>query len=457
MRSIQNVILLGVAVASLLAAAAMLLLTEGSIHHESEEVFDATLVQSTRLIRQLLPPSASFNRQQADLLRRSWVDIDEEWAEKRGHHSGDRNDPGHYYENKLAFQIQDKQGNTLLSLPEQVRLPLPDHAGFENHQYAGQQWRRYSQFDESRGLWISSAQILAIRQEIAEDISRNILLPMLGVSLLLLLSIALLVRRGLRPLRNIGRELDQRSSRDLTPLNDRRLPAELKTPARALNNMFQRVAETLEREKRFTDDAAHELRTPLAAMRLHLQRLPQDLQAVDALQQGLQRTERLVTQLLQLARLEPDRSDEDFQDFDLHADSAEIIAELYPQAQQRGMTLELLGPAPCPMHGQPLLIQVLLRNLLENAIRYSHDGDAIQVRLQHQEGAVGMSVIDHGPGLDAEQCALVSRRFYRLDKSDSQGAGLGLAIAEAVIERHQGHYRLKTTDGGGLSVEVRFP
>ncbi len=459
MRSIQRYILAASTLLTLAAAAAMLLGSLLGINHETEEVFDASLLQSARILQALLPQDAAQSPlHAAEPAPRLPLGLDEATALALAARLSDSHAPAHHYESTQAFLVLAHDGRLLMAVPADFSLPLPERPGFQHQRSNGYDWRSYNLWDERREIWIISAQLEDVRRELSLEITARVVPPLLLVILLLLLAIAWATRRGLRPLRQIGHELDRRQANDLFPLADSELPQELRSPVRALNAMFNRVAATLERERRFTDDAAHELRTPLAAMRAHLARLPAEDAATAALQQGLDRMERIVTQLLQLARLEPhQRRQVSFARLDLADACAEVIAELYPQARARRMQIELQAERPCPLRGDIILLQVLIRNLLENAIRYSHPGDCIQVRLAHPSHRVLLQTIDHGPGLDETEKRKVCERFYRSHKGDSLGAGLGLAIVASVVNLHRGELLLQDTPGSGLTVRIELP
>lgn len=456
MRSIQRYILVSSGALTLLAGAALLVGSIVSINHETEEVFDASLAQSAQLIQSLLP---QMQPGQALLP----VDpipqqVDEDGAKVLARKLSSEALPIHHYANKLAFIIHDSTGHILLVSPSDFQLDAPTRAGFKLHPTVGEGWRSYSLFDQQHQLWVTTAQRTDVIEELGWEVVENVLPPLVLTTLALLAAITWLVKRGLRPLRAISDQLHKRQVNDLSPIDGSQMPEELQTPVDALNAMFQRVEEGIQRERRFTDDAAHELRTPLAAMRIHAQRLAPEQNSTQAMQQGLARMERLVSQLLQLARLEPgQRQQIERQQFDLAAGSAEVIAELYSQALARQMEIELLSEQRCMVLGQETLLQILLRNLLENALRYSHEQDCLQVRLVQNGGQLNLEVVDHGPGLTAEQKQQVFERFYRANKADGLGAGLGLSIVATVIELHQGRYQLLDTDGGGLTVRVELP
>ncbi len=467
MRSIQNRILCALAGLFSIATLVLLSWTWSTTNHEVEEVYDASLVQFARQFASQLTlsddpdtllSSMQASVRQAEAAMPPRTGNEDEYEES--YRSLNTFDPGHYYEQNQGFQVWNKQGSLLYSSPSELQLPAPDNAGFDTHSSDNSpQQRSYTLYLPKRSLWIRASQPLALRTEVAGEVAEQVLLPLAVVIASLIVAITLTVNLNLRPLKKISRELDQRNSAELSPINSQGLPSELQAPVDSLNRMFQRVADTLQRERRFTSDAAHELRTPLAALRVHIERLALCDTQASPLSAGLNRLERVVTQLLMLARLEPRKSEQlDQQALDGDQLAANLIAELVPHGLKRGVQIELINQTDQPLYAEPTLIEILLRNLIENAIRYTSIGDTIIVSLSKKQQNFQISVADHGPGLNAAQKAQVVQRFYRQNKADSEGAGLGFSIIDQIVTLHQGEYQLlNTTDEGGLTVQVKLP
>ncbi|WP_313329302.1 sensor histidine kinase, partial [Stutzerimonas balearica] len=241
------------------------------------------------------------------------------------------------------------------------------------------------------------------------------------------------------------------------------LPRELEPVAASLNRLLQQVHQLLEREKRFIADAAHELRTPLAVLRIHAQNALQAEQPEDreqALQQllaGVDRTTRVVAQLLTLARLEPSAQRLRLEALDLLPLCRETLAELTPLALARGqeLTLEADESADYQLTGDAAALSTLLQNLVSNALQYTPAGGQIQVGLQATDDAIMLRVDDSGPGVPVEQRDKLFERFYR--QGDGQGAGLGLAIVARIVELHGASIQLTESPLGGLQAGVRLP
>ena len=285
---------------------------------------------------------------------------------------------------------------------------------------------------------------------------------LLGLPLLALL-LWLAVGWGLRPLARMAELLRNRDPQHLAPLLLAPLPRELEPVAASLNRLLQQVHQLLEREKRFIADAAHELRTPLAVLRIHAQNALQAEQPEDreqALQQllaGVDRTTRVVAQLLTLARLEPSAQRLRLEALDLLPLCRETLAELTPLALARGqeLTLEADESADYQLTGDAAALSTLLQNLVSNALQYTPAGGQIQVGLQATDDAIMLRVDDSGPGVPVEQRDKLFERFYR--QGDGQGAGLGLAIVARIVELHGASIQLTESPLGGLQAGVRLP
>jgi signal transduction histidine kinase len=277
--------------------------------------------------------------------------------------------------------------------------------------------------------------------------------------------LSLSIRKGLRPLELLAHEIRRRKPDKLTPVDSAQVPREVGSLVQSLNALLVRVSSALEGERRFTANAAHELRTPLAAMRLHLhvargaESEDERQRALDLLQQGVERSGRLVEQLLTLARLDPEQALPQPRPVDLSEVAQTVCAERAPLALQRDQTLELHADADLPSaSGNADLLAMLLSNLVDNAIRYTQTGGHIDVAVRRTPGGVQVEVRDDGPGIAAEHRERVFERFYRADSHEQAGTGLGLAICRRVADLHQATIKLADRAGGcGLLVTVDVP
>ena len=255
-----------------------------------------------------------------------------------------------------------------------------------------------------------------------------------------------------------------RAADDLSPLPDADLPAEVLPLVRELNLLFDRVRLAFAAQQHFVADAAHELRSPLTALKLQAQALrrAQDDVSRDAaiarLNDGIERAINLVGQLLVLAREESQRSAEPLQAVDLQELSRQTVADVLPQAQARHIDLGLATTDAVSTQGHFEPLHILLRNLLDNAVKYAPEGGQVDISLAMRNGAAVLAVEDSGPGIPDEEMGRVFDRFYRSAGTQAVGSGLGLAIVKAIAERHGASVTMSRSRRlGGLRVEVAFP
>jgi two-component system sensor histidine kinase QseC len=314
---------------------------------------------------------------------------------------------------------------------------------------------------EARELFeehLSRHQAREARDEIVEALGEALLWPLAAALPLLAAAIWLGVGSGLAPLRELRAELARRGAGDLAPLDAGRAPVEIEPLVAELNRLFGRIAETLERERRLTADAAHELRTPLAALSTQAQvarRAADDSsrnEALDAIVAGAERTARLIEQMLTLARLEAGQTGAAAGRFELRETVRAAMAELAGAALAKGIELELAEGPPVEARGHAALIAVLVRNLVDNAIRYTQPGGRVAAAVG--PGPV-LEVRDDGPGVPAHELARLGERFHRLAPAGETGSGLGLSIVLRIAELHGGAVHFSPGTGGrGLAVSV---
>ncbi|WPP47658.1 ATP-binding protein [Pseudomonas sp. AN-1] len=479
LRSIRSRTLARVLGVLILALTVISWLSYSDAKHEIEELFDAQLAQSARLLEGMvggeLSPALRTTLQQA---------LDAALRVRDEPDGGPALVEGHRYETKLAFQVLDGRGQVLLqsasappgllaSLLQQTGAQAPAGVslaaraerlvGYHTLSLADAKWRLFVRQDLADRHWILVAEREDVRGELVGSITLRSLLPdLVGLPLLALL-VWSAVGLGLRPLQQVVGLIKARDAENLAPLTLAPLPQELEPMVAALNRLLLQVTTLLEREKRFLADAAHELRTPLAVLRIHAQNALEAPEAADreaALRQlvaGVERATRVVTQLLTLARLEPAARQLGMAELDLASYVRGELAELIPLALERDQELSfdcddmadhrLLGDAPS--------LGTLLQNLVGNAVQYTPPGGRIAVSLQVEAQRVGLRVADSGPGVPAEQRELLFRRFYR--QGEGQGAGLGLSIVQRIVELHRGEIQLAESPLGGLQVEVWLP
>jgi signal transduction histidine kinase len=286
--------------------------------------------------------------------------------------------------------------------------------------------------------------------------------PLLFLTPLAALVLWWLAARTLAPLERLAGEVRRRDLRSLAPLATTDLPDEVAPLARALNALLARLQGALDAQRAFVADAAHELRSPLTALKLQLELLrragdPAETEAARAaLAEGIGRASRLVEQLLALARAEPDAA-ASRERVDLAEVAGQAVADTLAFANSRGVALELSAPAPAFVMGDAFALGLLVRNLTDNAVRYGPRASSVVVRVGVESATVLLQVDDAGPGIAEAERERVFDRFYRGGAQAEQGAGLGLPIVRGVANAHRATVELGVAPAGGLRVSVRLP
>ena len=372
----------------------------------------------------------------------------------------------HRYAPKVAFQVFHA-GRLALRSANAPMAPMVEAAqqfksGFKTVQIQGQAWRVFAAHGAERDVQVYVGEQMGSRNAILWAVLRSALWPMLIALPLLVLAVWWAVHRGVQPIRHLGRVLAERQPQALSPVTLAHAPSEMAPMVAALNGLFGRIGQLLESERRFTADAAHELRTPIAAIRMQAQVAmgeADDGRRRHALQgtlEGCDRATRLVEQLLSLSRLEAAQTPA-MANVDLRALARQVVAELAPKAIGKQQSLEFEGSAPCVMPGNETLLAVLVRNLVDNAVRYSPPAARIRVSVREEAGQVVLGVEDSGPGLDAADRQRLGERFFRVTGSPESGSGLGWSIVRRIAAVHR--MTIDTNQPsmlGGLCVQVFY-
>lgn len=360
-----------------------------------------------------------------------------------------------------GFAIWDKHGTLLLADRYGREIPFQTASGFHNNRAAwqGSAWRYLYLHDEHSGRTVAVSQRLKERlSTLTNALWVQLALTFLSLPLLLWL-IARGIRRGLTPLDLLAGELAARNAQSLQPVLEQ-VPAETLPLVQSLNALLARVAESLAREQRFTADAAHELRSPLAALKVQAEVLAMSSDEAEQqhhlgnIHESIDRANRLTEQLLTLARLDPMQALPDAQPIDWQRSAHQALQSVNLQAREKRVQLKLecacgFGQVFPPL-GNEVLLQLMLRNLLDNAIRYSPPNSHVTLTL----AANGLSVCDEGPGIAAEHLPRIRERFYRLPGQSQQGSGLGLSIVERIADLHGLRLDLVNADERGLCVHM---
>jgi len=348
----------------------------------------------------------------------------------------------------LDVKEQEVQSNRTAPLS---KLPstLPD--GFTTVDSHGDTWRLYIRTLPS-GKRIAVGQLTAVRNETARDSGLRTLIPLLLLVPFLTLLIAWIVRRSLAPVSDLSRLLDQRDDTNLTTLPERGVPEEIRPFVVSINSLMRRLAETIEQQRRFIADAAHELRSPLTALTLQAENLEQEVspeerqERLQKLKQGLARTRSLLDQLLSLARQQS--SVVPAAEVHLNGIVRQVLEDLIPLATAKGIDLGCERLDQIVMNAPAEGLAILMRNAIDNAIRYTPSGGMVNVALFYEEGQAVFQVSDTGPGIPDEEEDQVFEPFYRVMGTDEIGSGLGLSIVRSIADRLGGKVTLRNRKDG---------
>lgn len=369
--------------------------------------------------------------------------------------------PKQKLEQRPEIVVRDRRGRILIdasSLPVvAVDGRQPAFATLNEH---GESWRVYQRWDSGQRYWIQVAAPLHDREQLLAAHLQALLIPAVALPLLLLATIWFGLWRGLAPLRSLSRAIGARPAR--TPkLTRDDVPRELRQLTHALDALVSGLDAALARERRFTADAAHELRHPLAVLQMEL-----DLAAVAAgeaerrahlerASAGLTRMERLVAQLLTLARVESLDTIADAQRLDAAALAQSVVAEAGERAAPHGVRLTLEAQAPSYVQASPGLLEIALRNLVDNAIQHGKPAGEVTVSVAREGNRVEIAVRDDGPGFPPQQAQRLGERFLR--GQASEGSGLGLSIVQVIAALHGGSVQIAGASGGGARVALVVP
>ena len=462
--SLRSQLLLRLIIISILLVGGISWLGYHDVREETRELFDAQLARSARLILSLAQAQngdSGFSRIQEYLdengLSVMYIDFDEADDEQQ-------TDDGHIYETKLAFQIWDDEGNLVVKSYNAPLEPLTEQDnGFADVVIDKFNWRTFSLPSNNQQYRCITAERIDVRNDLIVKISNDLLYLFIILIPALSLILYISVDKGLKPLQRLAAQIDRRSGDNLELIKSDYRYSEILTIKNALNQLLHRLKETLAREKRITSDAAHELRTPLAAIRLHTELAKsaktkqQQNESLNQVIHGVDRTTHLVEQLLTLARLEPELLANDFTDIDLGALIIEECALLSPLAINKDIDLSFNEVQHKTIRGHESSLRLLVRNLLSNAISYTPHGGNVSIKLSDQQQQSTLIIEDDGPGISEQDRERVIQRFYRAENHQAPGCGIGLSIVDRVVKMHRGSLTLQQADSGqGLKVVIHL-
>ncbi|KKK07929.1 ATP-binding protein [Pseudomonas frederiksbergensis] len=433
----------------------LLIITVFNLHdsnHEIAEVYDAQLAQNARLLQGVMRmPMAS--KEHAELYQAFNSTLGQ--AEPKV--------DGHPYESKIAFQVWNSQGAVLVHTASAPSFTAPPVVpGFSDVvDQKGRKWRAFVLDDEQYGLKIWVGERDDVRADLVDRIVRHTVVPNLIGSVILAVVIWLAIGWGLKPLVDMAAKLRARHPGSLEPLQLMPLPTELEPMQAALNRVLAQIQEVMGRERRFIADAAHEMRTPLAVLRVHAQNLMEAgseqnrRESLEHLLAGVDRTTRLVNQLLTMARLEPQGTAEAPALNDLAATVRASLVQMTPWLLSKGLEPVLdVSDDIGLVRVDPVAIDIALNNLVTNAANFSPANGTITIRLRRKGDHCELCVEDQGPGIDEAERERLFERFY--SRGNDQGAGLGLTIVRTIADRLGGQIRLENRPEGGLCATLEM-
>lgn len=439
--SLQKRLLLYISIPILLAGAIALTLAFRFSWHEIEEVYDAQLVHSAKVLLQLM---------------------EHELVEDEGDEDFQLQDENpnlqHKYEKNTAFRVWHKNDLKTQSSIAKTFMDFQAPPGFSDQVIDGEKWRFFVFIEADNNIKIEFSERYAIRYELIQELIVALMLPMLILIPLIFLIIWKVINKNLQPLISLSRDVDHRSANDLDVIKATMLPKEIAPLHQAINRLFGRIKYSFEREREFTDHAAHELRTPLAAMKTQTQVLLKVSKVSGEYRDGLEnlldsinRSSLLINQLLLLARLQNNQHPNET--VDISACLNDTIAMLIETLESKSITLSTNIVHSLYIQGHRDLLLIMFKNIIENAIKYTPHQGKIDINLL-ANGT--FQVIDNGPGIEEKEQEKVFHRFYRISGSGEVGSGLGLSLVKWIADTHKLEIILSSHAPSGLIVSTRF-
>ena len=362
----------------------------------------------------------------------------------------------------FAFQVWRDDELVLRSVVTPQQLINELAPGFRYANFSGYRWRTLTRSGDN-GVWYIVAERTDLRHTLAESVVLESITPLLLWLPVSAFMTWVLVGWGLRPLRDLSTQINQKRSDDLEPLSSEYPPAELVQLTQSTNSLLYRLSAAFDREKHFASHAAHELRTPLSVLKVHLYNLKSELPdghtGLAHANAGIERMHHLVEQILDLNRTNPEIIKTNFNTLDLHSLTQRVAAAAWPDFSSKDQSLSLSGDSVF-MSGDEVLLEILLQNLITNANKYTPDGGSILVSVSREHDVAQLLVEDSGIGVPEDKRSLVFERFHRVGNPSSTGvagSGLGLAIVQHIVQLHNAKITLGASRfSSGLSVLVEF-
>lgn len=422
--------------------------------HEAGEMFGASLVQTARILDGVITREQILNNKQK--LERA--------LEIPSTANNDQSVTGHIYENKLFFGVLDEDGAVLLSSPHAPIIEnIPQAPGFGEITIDQNTWNTFSLNSSDDGLRIIVGERNDIDKEMLEYILQGLLWPLILLLPIILWFLLNLVKVLLTPLQLVSDEVKSQDFRHLKTINVQGVPQEINPLVISLNQMIQKLDDAYNRERRFVSDASHEMRNPLAALLINVENAIEENtddelgDSLSAMRDSITRLTHLVSQLLELSHLENPLSLRNLEPIDLSIICKQAIDSFQQKATIRQQELKLVIDGDnFQIMGSSALLQSLVSNLLDNALKYCGEKAMIRLSCQQQQDKLKLFIDDSGPGLDAALRNSIVQRFFRGEQNNIEGAGLGLSIVKTIAETHSASMQILESELGGLSVQIEF-
>ncbi len=435
--SLRHRLVLWVSTPMLIATILTLMASFLFAYHEVGEVYDGQLVHSAKVLLQLT---------QHEIKQDTTLNLDVENTALK-----------HKYEQKLGFRIWLENKIITQSVNNQNITRLESPPGFSTQNVDNRAWRFFVYENPDSKIKIEVYEKIAIRYELILQLMIALIIPVLFFIPAILIIVWVSARKVLRPVIKLSDDVDLRGSDDLTAITPDSLPEEIAPLILALNRLFKRLQDSFKREREFTDHAAHELRTPLAAMKTQTQvlikkasHMPDDCaHGLENLESSINRATHLVEQLLSLARLQNEKLPK--QRMDLSECVIDAVSEIKQNAQKKNIITQIKIEEDLFIHGHDFSIFILLKNLLDNAVKYTPENGQLEINL-HKDGL--LEIKDSGSGISEEMKTRVFERFVRADTSGQSGSGLGLSIAQWVAQKHNTEINLLDNQPHGLVIKI---
>lgn len=405
-----------------------------SIYHEVDEVYDATLVQF------------------AKTLSRTAINAP---VKKENDHLA------HKYERNISYRIFHHEKLLAQSADGVAFDGLEPVPGFSSQRAEGINWRFFTLIDEESGYTVVVAEKQSIRHELTLQLLSSLVFPGVLFVIVVFAVIWWGVTRGLKRLVSLSEEMDRREANDLTPISDPAIPLEINPLLEAINRLFVRITESFTREREFADNAAHELRTPLAAIKTQVQVIMKTEKLTTEGRQGfgnllaaIDRAADMTESLLSFARLQADTGRKE------RVQLCQLVrteaAAFEKQAQMKNISLTIYCDEGVFIEGIPLALAILVRNIIQNAVKFTPDNGQVKVTVKKSDGKAILAVSDTGAGIPDAFKQKVFNRFFRINKSAKTGSGLGLAMVKWIADLHGADIRLEDNKPHGLVIEAVF-